>query len=459
MNSSTGPSWSAPSGFAASLIRRSSPGGDDRRADPLHFATYRMSGASSLNSGVPATPSRSKSTVSVLVSVAPAFSHRWSPTCRFSSVRETIASCGTKTANPPRKRSRTVWNTHTCASIPTTITCLRPVCRISRATGFDAPQENSSFSTGAAASSSRSSGTVSPRPFLYCSLATTGRPSRRAALRRTPAFLVTRAMPSGGMARASFSCTSMRSTSASPRSRASVRGSGSSDGIALRSAGRRRVRVQHDVDARHRAGGDGALQRRADPGGVLHVLSVPSQRLNDLVVAGRRKQRRRTLLGPEELHLGEPDLPPRRVVADHAHHRELEAERGLEIHPVEPERPVALDDEDGPVGVQQLGCDGERRSHAQATERTRIEPPPRPPELDHLGSDRHPVAAVGDEHAVARSTGHLVQLPGQAEVVDRFLAAALERRLPLGLRALALSQGREPLAALARGGQRRLELR
>src|SRR5207248_2111394 len=174
-----------------------------RRAKRSRVATQRMSGASSLNSGVPATPSRSNRTVSVLVIVAPAFSHRRKPTCRLSSVRDTIASCGRKTANPPRNRSRTVWKTQTCASMPATITCLRPVCRISRATGFDAPQENSSFSIGDDASSSRSSGIVSPSPFLYCSLATIGSPRRRATLRRTPAFLVRRAMPSGGIARAS----------------------------------------------------------------------------------------------------------------------------------------------------------------------------------------------------------------------------------------------------------------
>src|SRR5712664_2354889 len=324
-----------------------------------------MSGASSLNSGVPATPSRSNSTVSVLVSVAPAFSHRCSPTCRFSSVRETIASCGTKTVNPPRSRSRTVWKTHTCASMPATITCLRPVCKISRATGFEAPQENSSFSNGAAASSSRSSGTVSPRPFLYCSLATTGRPRRRAALSSTPAFFVRRAMPSLGIARASLSCTSMSKSSASPRSRESARGSGSSDGIALRSAGGRRVRVQHHVHARDRSGGDGALQRGADPGGILDVLSVAAQRLDHLVVAGRGEQRRGALLGPEELDLGQPDLPPGGVVPHHADHGELEAESGLVVHPVESERAVALDDEHRPIGVQQLGRDGERRAHAQ----------------------------------------------------------------------------------------------
>src|SRR5438309_8654575 len=330
----------------------------------IRLPLQRMSGASSLNSGVPATPRRSKSTVSVLVSVAPAFSHKRKPTWRFSSVRETIASCGTKTEKPPRNRSRTVWKTHTCASMPATITCVRPVCTISRATGLDAPQENSSFSTGAAASSSRSSRTVSPRPFLYCSLATTGRPSRRAALSSTLAFFVRRAMPSFGIARASLSCTSTSSSSASPRSRASARGSGSSDGIALRSAGGRRVRVQHHVDAGDRSGGDGALQRGTDPGGVLDVLSVAAQRLDHLVVAGRREQRGRALLGPEELHLGKPDLSPGGVVPHHAHHGELEAQRGLEVHAVEPERAVALDDEDGPVGVQELGGDGERRSHS-----------------------------------------------------------------------------------------------
>src|SRR5262249_1564563 len=288
----------------ASLSRSAPPGADcgcSRGArpwlSPEAETAYRMRGASSLNSGVPATPSRSNSTVSVLVSVAPAFSQRCRPIVRFSSVRETMASSGTNTAKPPRRRSRTVWKTQTCASIPRTITCFRPVRRISRAIGWEAPQENSIFSTGAKASSSRSSESVSPSPFLYCSLATTGRPSLRAALSRMPAFFVTRAMPSSGIARASFSCTSTRSSSAPERARASVRGSGSSDGIALGSALGRRVRVQRDVHAGDRPGGDGALQGGPDCIRLLHVLPVAAQRLHHLVVAGLCQERRRALLG------------------------------------------------------------------------------------------------------------------------------------------------------------------
>src|SRR5438270_6907481 len=418
-----------------------------------------MSGASSLNSGVPATPNRSKSTVSVLVTVAPAFSHSRKPTWRFSSVRETIASCGMKTEKPPRSRSRTVWKTHTCASIPATMTCLRPVCRISRATGSEAPQENSSFSIGSLGKSSRSSGTVSPRPFLYCSLATTGRPRRPAALSSTAAFLFSRAIPSAGMARASLSCTSTRRTSASPRSRASDRGSIASDGIALGSARRGRFRIEHHVDASDGGRGDGALERGPDLRRILDVLSVPTERLDHLVVARRRKQRRGALLRTEELHLGQADLSPGGVISHHAHHRQLEAQRRLEVHAVQSERAVALDDEDGTAGVQKLRGDRERRTHSQAPERPRIEPSSRAAELDPLRRDRDPVSAVRDEHAVARRASHVVQLPGEPEVVDRLLIAVLQLPLPLGFRRLALPERGEPIAALATGSERRLDLR
>src|SRR4051812_24293563 len=417
---------------------------------------HRMRGERSLNSGVPAVRSRSKRTVSVLVTTAPAFSQRFSPTCRFSSVRDTIASFGTKTSKPLPTRSRTVWNTQTCDSIPTAITCRRPVASTSPATALEFAQENSIFSMGGEGSSSRMAATVGPSPFTYCSLATTGNPSRRAALMRMAAFFSIRASASGGMARASFSCTSTTRSKAVSRSR--TRFAAASDGIALGSALGGGAGVETHVDTGHLPGGECALEGRPDPGGVLDVLAVSSERFDHLVVARRSEQRRGTLLGAEEVELGKADLPPGGVVADHAHDGKTEAHGGLEIHAVQAEAPVALDDEGRPRRVEELRRDREGRADAETPERSRIEPAARLREPDDLGRDGDPVSAVGDEHRIARCPRHLVELARETEVVDGDLVAGLESALLLGLARLALSQVLEPGAAGSAAGQGLAEL-
>src|SRR4051812_2421029 len=186
--------------------------------------------------------------------------------------------------------------------MPTTIACRLPVPRISLAMGFEAPQENSSFVIGSAGSNSRREGTVGPRPFGYCSVATIGRSRRLAARIRTAAFFSSCASAKGFIAEASRCCTSMTRRSALARSRTRVEGS-RSDGIALRAARCGRLRVEDHVDAGHRAGGDGALQRRPDLRRRGDELSLSAQRLHPLVVAGRQKLRGGALLRPEQLHL------------------------------------------------------------------------------------------------------------------------------------------------------------
>src|SRR5205814_5193355 len=418
---------------------------------------HLISAVSSLNSGVPATPRRSNRTSSVLVSVAPAFSQRASPTARFSSLREITASCATNTEKPPRSRARTVWKTQTCASIPTTMACRRPVPRISRAIGLEAPQENSIFVIGSAGSSSRSEDTVGPRPFGYCSVATTGMARRLAARISTSAFFFSLARGAGGIAVASRSCTSITRRSAFPRSSASA-AAASSDGIALGAARRGRLRVEDHVHARNRSRLDGPLQRWPDPGRLRDVLAMPAERLDHLVVTRGRKLRRRALLRTEELHLRQPDLSPRGVVPDHHHHREAEPKGGVEVHAVESERSIALDDEERPIGMQELRRDAERRAHSQAPERSRVEPAARLAQRDHLSGDGHPIASVGDEHAVARVVGDSVELPGQAEMVDRHLVGSLVCRLSRGLLLLTAAKVAQPSIAAAPLGDRRGQL-
>src|SRR5919204_2160411 len=409
---------------------------------------HLISAVSSLNSGVPATPSRSNRTASVLVSVAPAFSQRASPTARFSSLREITASCATNTEKPPRSRSRTVWKTQTCASIPTTMACRRPVPRISRAIGFEAPQENSSLVIRSAGSRSRREATVGPSPFGYCSVATTGMARRLAARISTSAFFFNAARAAGCIAFASRSWTSMTSSNAFSRSSASA-AAACSDGIALRSARRGRLRIENDVDAGDGSGLDGALQRRTDLRRLRHLLAMSAERLHHLVVARRRKLGRRALLGAEELHLWQPDLPPRGIISDDHHHRQPEPERGVEVHPVESERSVALDDEERSIRIQQLRRDSEGRAHSETPERPRIEPAARLAQRDHLRGDGDPVASVGDEHAVAGLAGDCVELLGQTEMMDGHLIGLLECCLPSGLLLFTCAKIAQPSVAAA----------
>src|SRR5438874_9224608 len=442
--SSTPPSGgSLPSCLSGGSVESRIVGAPTIRTVPPAAQRHLISAVSSLNSGVPATPRRSKSTVSVLVSVAPAFSQRRRPTLRLSSVREITASCATNTENPPRSRSRTVWKTQTWASIPTTIACLRPVRRISRAMGFEAPQENSILVIGSAGSRSRSGATVGPRPLGYCTVATTGISIRLAARISTAAFFSRAASAPGGIAVASRSCTSITNSRASARLSASALAA-FSDGIALCSTRRRRVRIEDHVDAGDGSGRDRAFQGRADPAGLGDVLAMTAERFHHFVVPGGGELGGRALFRPEELDLGEPDLSPGRVVSDHHHHGQPEAQGGLEIHAVEPERAVSLDHEDWPVGMEKLRGDGERRYHPEAPERTGIEPASGPAQRGHFGGDGHPVAAVGHEHAVAGGPGHRVQLLGQSEMVDRHLIGALEGCLARRLLRLALAKPSQP---------------
>src|SRR6266436_4941542 len=375
MKSSTAPSGGPFSSSSSVSAESGILGAPTIRTRLAGAQPHLISAVNSLNSGVPATPSRSKRTVSVLVSVAPAFSHRRSPTARFPSERESTASSATNTENPPRNRSRTVWKTQTCASIPTTTTCLRPLPSTWRAIGLDAPQENSIFLIGSCGRSSRSEDTVGPRPLGYCSVAITGISRRRAARISTAAFLSSSASGAFGIAAASFSCTSITISSASARSSASAEAL-PSDCIALRAARRGRLRVEDDVHARHRPRCQRALQRGPDLRRLGHVLAVSAQRFHHLVVAGRRELRGRRLFRPEELHLRQPDLAPGGVVSDHHHHGQLEAERGLVVHAVESERAVALDHEHRPVRMQELRGDGEWGAHAGAPLGSGIGPAP-----------------------------------------------------------------------------------
>src|SRR5947207_5370216 len=369
-------------------------------------------------------------------------------------MKSSTASCATNTEKPPRSRSRTVWKTQTCASIPTTTTCLRPVPRTWPAIGLDAPQENSILLIGSCGRSSRSEATVRPRPFGYCSVAITGISRRRAARISTAAFFSSSASGAFGIAAASFSCTSITISSASARSSASEEAV-ASDRIALRAAGCGRLRVEDDVHAGDRSRCQRAFQRRPDLRRLGHVLAVSTQRFHDLVVAGRSELRRRRLLRPEQLYLWKPDLAPGGVVSDHHHHGQLEAERGLVVHAIEAEGAVALDHEHRPVRMQELRGDGERRAHPEAPQRPWVEPAPGLSQADHLGRDRHPVPSIGHEHALSRRPGDGVQLLGETEMVDGHRVRPLVLRLPGGLRPLLLAQAAQPGSARAalRGGR------
>jgi len=88
-------------------------------------------------------------------------------------------------ADAAPSRSSAVSSTHTCASTPVRITGAASSSR-SRSAKPAAPHaENAVFSrAGASSRSTRSSGSVRPKPLGYCSVTTTGAPRRRAVASR-----------------------------------------------------------------------------------------------------------------------------------------------------------------------------------------------------------------------------------------------------------------------------------
>src|SRR5216683_1640741 len=85
---------------------------------------------------------------------------------------------------PLPRRSRADIRTHTWASIPARITRRVPAAWRRPRTSSTPQQEKFTFGTGwiSGPSVSTSSGRVWPRPLGYCSVATTGRRRRRAAV-------------------------------------------------------------------------------------------------------------------------------------------------------------------------------------------------------------------------------------------------------------------------------------
>src|SRR5499425_2170956 len=87
---------------------------------------------------------------------------------------------------PSPSRSRAERSTQTCASMPARMTWRVPVALRRARTSSTRQQEKFTLGTGCTSGPrvSRSSGRVWPRPLGYCSVATTGRPSRRAVVAR-----------------------------------------------------------------------------------------------------------------------------------------------------------------------------------------------------------------------------------------------------------------------------------
>ena len=200
----------------------------------------------------------------------------------------------------------------------------------------------------------------------------------------------------------------------------------------------------------------GALQGGPDLRRLGDQLAVAAQRLHHLVVPGRRERRRRALLRSEELHLRQPDLPPGGVVSHHHHHGQLEPQRGIEVHAVEAERAVSLDDETGRSGCKSLAA----MANGAPTPRQ-----PRGP-----GSSQRPglrrrmtLAAMATQLPPSATTccrrlrAPPCPAPSRAGNGEWAPGRALEYRLPRRLGHLLLPQRREPLrgARLAAAARQR----
>src|SRR5256886_1013669 len=124
--------------------------------------------------------------------------------------REQTASATIDTCTPRPSRSSAVSSTHTWASTPVRITGAASSSR-RRSAKPPAPQaENAVFSSaGASSRSPRSSGSVWPSPFGYCSVTTTGLPRRRAVASRIFRLRTISSRRSASIAPNRRSCTSV----------------------------------------------------------------------------------------------------------------------------------------------------------------------------------------------------------------------------------------------------------
>src|SRR6266508_954444 len=178
-----------------------------------------------------------------------------------------------------------------------------------------------------------------------------------------------------------------------------------------------RSRIQDHVDTVHLARAEGALERRPDLARLGHLDPLTAQGLHHPVEAREGQRGSHGALGAEEGKLGIADLAPAAVIADDHGDRQPEAHRGLDVHAVEPEGPVARKQEHALLGTQELGGDGEGGAHAQAAEGPWIEPLSRSPERDDLGGAAHDVSPVADDGCIGIHDGG--DLMAEAVVADR----------------------------------------
>src|SRR3954465_12080554 len=174
-------------------------------------------------------------------------------------------------------------------------------------------------------------------------------------------------------------------------------------------------RIRQDVDQRRLAGLERPLHGAAELRGLAHELAVAAERLDDLVVARLRPQVGGHRVSVEELHrvLLEPPDP---VVAHHADDVDAVARERVELHPGEPEGPVARQQAALLVGPGELRGQRVAGPGAQAPVRARVQPAAGRVGVDDAAGVRDEVPAVADDHGVA--VEHLAELLVQAHRVQ-----------------------------------------
>ena len=145
--------------------------------------------------------------------------------------------------------------------------------------------------------------------------------------------------------------------------------------------------------------------------------------------------------------LAAADLVHRRIVADDAQERQVEAHAGLEIPAGKRERAVAEIAQHLLLGMDELRRHGEGDADAKGAERPRVHPMAGRARLDGLGRDGDDVAAVAD---IDRVLGQeLVDLIGDAEGIDRHRVGLEFRQQLLVGRFLRRAELLHPAPALA----------
>src|SRR5262245_29370201 len=181
-----------------------------------------------------------------------------------------------------------------------------------------------------------------------------------------------------------------------------------------------------DVHQRRLAGGERTLESRSNVVRLLDVLSVAAERLDDTIVTREAERGRGGAIWTVELLLTSANLHPAGIVPDDADDVDLLAHHRFELHRVETERAVPIQDDDVALRPCELGRHRVARAYAERAERSGIEPLTGLTRAHGVRGGAYEIAAIADDARVVVDDS--VDFLARAERIDR-LGVRIHRQL------------------------------